>query len=241
MSSNTHNFFNQFSFNSFNENTFHLLLLFFLCIKPFNLYSQDLALDVDEQPKPSLYEKINKRRPMRFRNDTIMVKPRWFLPDLFKVQYAGNIGFMSIGGGYKFGNRYEPSLFCGLLNETLGDSRTSVWTISLKNSFNLTTKPIWNHFVPKAGLSVNWGHTNNTFNKLPQHYPDKYYFQNKIHIAPFWGGEWLIPFSGKYLKAGGIYFEFSTLDAYLLECIRTEYVTLSEIWNLALGFSLYIH
>lgn len=203
-------------------------------------FAQDMASTPPTTPSPWL-QKMNERRPMRFRNDTIMVKPRWFIPDHYKLQYAGNIGFMSIGAGYNIRDRYEPSLYVGLLNETFGDSYTSVVTISLKNSFNLVKQPLWHHLYPKAGLSVNWGYTNNTFNELPAHYPNKYYFQNKIHLAPFMGCEWHQPISDKNLKAVGIYFEFGTLGAYLLECIRTQYIGFTDIWNLALGVSFYIH
>ena len=101
--------------------------------------------------------------------------------------------------------------------------------------------PLFNHFYPKAGLAINWGHTNNTFNKLPEHYPNKYYFQNKVHVAPLFGGEWIIPLKDKHLKAGSVYFELSTLDAYLLECLRTEYIHFNDIWNIALGVTFYIH
>lgn len=202
-------------------------------------FAQDIA-DNPTIVSPWL-QNMNKRRPMVFRNDTIMVKPRWFIPDHLKVQYAGNIGFMSIGAGYNVNKRYEPTLYFGLLNETLGDSYTTVTTVSLKNSFKLFSRPVWNHFYPKIGLSVNWGHTNNTFNKLPEHYPNKYYFQNKVHLAPFIGGEWQQSIKDKHLKAIGLYVEMATLDAYLLECIRTRYVSITDIWNIAVGASFYIH
>ncbi|MBN2167038.1 MAG: hypothetical protein JW717_12225 [Marinilabiliaceae bacterium] len=157
------------------------------------------------------------------------------------MQYAGNIGFLSLGAGYQIKQRYEPTLLLGYLSQTFGNSSTDVITVSLKNSFRLNTKPLFECVTLKSGVSINWGYTNNTFSSLPEHYPDKYYFQNKIHLAPFWGAEVTIIVKSKSLKVVGFYFEFATLDAYLLECIRTDYVKLNDIWNLALGMTLYIH
>lgn len=215
------------------------VILLFISNTTYLLGQESLVMTSDV---PSAWiQKMNVRRPMRFRDDTIMVKPRWFIPDHYHVQYAGNIGFMSIGAGYCVRNRYEPTLFYGLLNHTLGNSLATVHTVSLKNSFILTRKPIWGHLSPKAGVSVNWGYTNNTFNELPPHYPNKYYFQNKIHVAPFWGIEWQQALNNSHLKAMGLYIEFSTLDAYLLEFIRTRYVGFNDIWNMAVGISFYIH
>lgn len=97
------------------------------------------------------------------------------------------------------------------------------------------------HLYAKAGLSVNWGYTNNTFNKLPPHYPGKYYFQNKVHLAPFAGAEFVLPIRDKNLKAIGLYGECASLDAYVLEYVRTRYVGLDDIVNFAIGISFYLH
>lgn len=185
-------------------------------------------------------ERLYRPKQVHFRGDTVTVTPRWFVPDMLHVQYAGNIGFVSVGAGYKVGGRYEPSLYLGFLNRTFGRSEHTVTTLSLKNSFKITKRPLWDGFTPKAGLSVNWGYTNNTFHKLPPHYDDKYYFQNKIHFAPFAGGQWMFPVRGKAFGHMGVYAELSTLDAYLLEAIRTRYVGFADIWNLAFGVSFFV-
>jgi len=198
-------------------------------------------LDKKDTSPGRLIQNLYRKRTVNFRNDTVVITPRWFVPDHYRLQYAGNIGFISVGCGYKIGKYYEPTLYYGLLNEAFGDSRTTVHTVSLKNSFNLLSSPIVGHFIPKAGISVNWGKTHNTFKKLPDHYPSNYYFQNKVHLAPFLGGEWQFKVNNRTIKSAGLYFEISTLDAYLLECIRTKYVKINDICNLSIGLSLYIH
>lgn len=192
-------------------------------------------------PRGAFFERLNQPRSTVISGDTIYYRPKWFFPHHAKVQYAGSVGFLSVGAGYQLWDIYEPTLSYGLLNNYLGGSDVTVHTISLKNSFFLTKKPWFQHFWPKAGLLINWGNTNNTFSSLPPHYPERYYFQNKIHAAPFWGGEWYQPLKDKHLTGLGLYFEFSALDAYLLEAVRTEYVTMLDVWSLAIGITFYFH
>ncbi|TCO08292.1 hypothetical protein [Natronoflexus pectinivorans] len=174
--------------------------------------------------------------------DTILIRKGWYIPDHIKVQYAGLIGFMSVGAGYEVTDRYEPTLYYGLLTQNFGGSSVTVHTISLKNSWKLFRPGLLGDITPKAGFSVNLGFTNNTFHRLPAHYPNNYYFQNRIHVAPFFGGEWKIDLPGDgFFNAVGLYTEMSTLDNYVLEFIRTKYVTIDKIWNLSFGVSLYIN
>ena len=188
-----------------------------------------------QKNKPYLY----KRDTLTFKYDTIIVSRRTFLPDHFMLQHAGNIGFMAIGLGYDMGHFYQLSLLYGFLNEQFGDSKVSVNTVSLKNNFSLT-KPLTKlHFKPTAGLAINWGYTKNTFHKLPEHYPDKYYFQNKVHLAPFIGGEFSHHITkSNYFKSVDFYYEFSSLDAYILEWIRRDYIKLRDVLSLSIGLKL---
>jgi len=191
-----------------------------------------------EDPVKGLRQKITEEKKIVLKNDTVTIKPYWFMPTQFKVQYAGSIGFVSFGAGYDFRNGYQPTLLYGFLDRNFGGSNITVHTISLKNRFKLTQNPILGCFTPIAGISVNWGITNNTFIRLPPHYPENYYFQNKIHLSPFWGGEFNFSVAQKNL---GVYFEFSTLDAYLLEYFRTDFVKLNKIWSLGMGITLYLN
>lgn len=189
---------------------------------------------------------LSKTDTLTLNNEKILIPRRVFIPDHLRLQYAGAIGFISIGTGYNIGNSYEATLMLGLENRTFGNSKEAVFTLALKNSFNLY-KPIKIYkrfsFIPTAGASINWGYTNNTFNKLPRHYPEKYYFQNKIHLAPFIGTKFRYNFdktkTKPYRRAIELYAELGTIDAYLLECIRTKYVRIEDILNLAIGISIY--
>jgi len=191
-----------------------------------------------ELPRP--LQQAYRSRTAIIRNDTILYRHRWFIPGQYKLQYAGSIGFMSIGFGYALSPTYQPALFFGYVNEQFGNSKNSVLTISLKNSFYLSKEPLFKYVKPYVGLSINWGNTHNTFDKLPDYYPEKYYFQNKIHIAPFIGGELKFPLKNNYFNAVGVYSELSALDAYLLEAIRTDYVKPYMALSVALGVTFYL-
>ncbi|MBR8535366.1 hypothetical protein KDU71_07325 [Carboxylicivirga sediminis] len=149
---------------------------------------------------------------------------------------------MSAGFGYEVTPTYQPVLFVGYLSEDFGGSKNRVLSISVKNSFYFTREPLLNYFNPYGGLSITWGNTNNTFRSLPDYYPDEYYFQNKVHFAPFVGGE--LYFKLKYInpfEGVGVYAELSAFDAYLLEAIRTKYVKPHMALSLALGVTVYIN
>ncbi|WP_430821549.1 hypothetical protein [Carboxylicivirga caseinilyticus] len=189
---------------------------------------------------PVLLQNAYKKRVKVIKNDTIHYRHRWLLPDQYKVQYAGSIGYMSVGFGYEIGKIYQPAMFFGYVGPHFGGSLNRVFTVSLKNTFRFTREPLFNYFMPYGGLSINWGNTNNTFRTLPDYYPDEYYFQNMIHFAPFVGGELKFGIKGNYFKAVGIYSEVSAFDAYLLEAIRTKYVKPDMILSLAVGVTLYL-
>jgi hypothetical protein len=222
-------------------NRLHHLLFWLFLLVCFSIFADEKSPST-EKTKADRLTGYRKVMPLIISEDTLHIKPSWFVPDHFKLQYAGLIGFMSLGAGYDLSPRYDLTLFYGVLSNTLGGSSVRVHTVSLKNSWDLFKPRLLGNVTPKAGVSINWGHTNNTFRRLPPHYPESYYFQNKVHLAPFWGLEWQLPLSSRHVfKSIGIYGEMSTLDAYLLEFMRTQYVSLDKIWNLALGITLYMN
>jgi len=204
------------------------------------VYGQSEVSDTTNVELPKPLKSAYKSRTMVIKKDTVTYRHRWIIPGQYKVQYAGSIGFMSIGFGYAITPTYQPALYFGYLSEAFGGSKNTVVTISLKNSFYLIKEPLFNYFNPYVGFSINWGNTQNTFKKLPDYYPDKYYFQNKIHLAPFVGGEIKFDLNNRYFNGFGVYTEFSALDAYLLEAIRTKYVKPYMALSVAFGVTFYL-
>ncbi|MBI9064447.1 MAG: hypothetical protein JEZ14_20850 [Marinilabiliaceae bacterium] len=54
------------------------------------------------------------------------------------------------------------------------------------------------------------------------------------------GGELKFNLKKSAFEAWGVYAEISTLDAYLLECIRTSYVKPHMILSVAVGVTFYL-
>ncbi len=174
---------------------------------------------------------------LKIKNDSIQRK--WYVPQAAKIQHAGNIGFMSLGATYYLvDDWYQLSIMYGMATDHT-EAKT-LNTLALKNTF-LIKKFHYNDFVlsPLAGLSINFGSTHNTYRKLPDYFPDKYYFQNKIHFAPFVGVMIYHSLPFKTIKGIDFYSEVATMDNYLLEAIRTDYVKFDDIWNISLGLTLY--
>lgn len=212
-----------------------IIICILICVLTSNkLYSQSSFLN----------SYLNKSDTLTINSEQIVIPRRVFIPDHNRLQFAGEIGFISAGFGYNFGKRYEITFMMGLQNKFFGGSEESIITTSIKNTINLYHPIVFNKrfsFIPTLGLSINWGYTNNTFNKLPSHYPESYYFQNKIHLAPFIGGKLRFDCNKRncHRRAIELYAELGSLDAYILECIRTDYVSIGDILNLAIGVSVY--
>ena len=167
------------------------------------------------------------------------LKRKWYIPRSAKVQYAGNIGFMSVGATYWLaGDWYQASIMYGITSSHSEAERLN--TISLKNTF-LLKQFHYKGFVisPTAGLSLIISSTHNTYRKLPDYFPEDYYFQNKIHFSPFVGLMVYHQLPFKTIKGIDFYSEIGTMDNYLLEAMRTDFVKYTDIWNLSLGISLY--
>lgn len=162
------------------------------------------------------------------------------LPDHAKIQFAGNIGFLSAGIGYDtFGGKLNSDLLIGYLPEYIG--QTTVLTISQKNTFNFRNfsfQPI-NRLNVIAGFSVNVESGRNSFLKLPEYYPDGYYSTNSVTIGVFTG----LKYKGKYnsdsrIKNIEYYAEIGTLATYLYYTFYNEDYFNTDIYSLALGINL---
>jgi hypothetical protein len=65
-----------------------------------------------QNPKNRYY--LDKVDTLTLNHEKIIIPRRVFIPDHNRIQFAGNIGFISIGAGYNFGRCYEATLMFGL-------------------------------------------------------------------------------------------------------------------------------
>lgn len=168
---------------------------------------------------------------------------KWYFPDHIKLQFAGNIGFMSGGPGYISRNRtLETDLMFGYLPQKFGgDALVSItskisyspWRIPLRNTFNIVP------FSLGFYMSYTFGPQFDT--KWPSYYPEGYYWwATAIRPGAFIGGK-----AGKDLqlfkrkRAMELYYELGTYDLLLISYVQnTGYLKFGDILNLAFGVKM---
>lgn len=171
---------------------------------------------------PVLYVFIFLLLPLHLSGqDTLKLSGNRFLPDYLKVQFAGNIGFISIGTGYSFlHSTLQTSLFYSYIPKGIED--TNISTVSLKNSFaflNVNIKPDY-RISTYLGIGLS------------------YSGYRPIQTLLFVGAR-LYKSSHGIFKGKDIYFEVGTTGLYLNYIVNNADVKVSSIANYSIGMSFY--
>ena len=168
---------------------------------------------------------------------------KWYIPDHLKMQFAGNIGFISGGPGYISHNKtLETDFLFGFLPQKYGGDALvtitgkttySPWRIPLKNSYNIVP------FLLGFYLSYTFGPQFDS--KWPSYYPSGYYwwatsFRPGAYIGGKVGREITI---NKRKRGLELYYELGTYDLLLISYAQNrEYLKPGDIVNLAFGVKL---
>jgi hypothetical protein len=171
-------------------------------------------------------------------------KENRILPDHIKLQFAGGIGFFSLGIGYDNRNtKLEGDFIYGYVPKKIGG--ITIHTISSKITWfplkkieikSLAVKPL------AFGLLVNYTFGKQYFLFSPENYPYNYYdHPTALHFGGFMGGQISKALYDKRLKQLAFYYELITYDVELLSYLgNRKSLNLKDIFNVALGikFSL---
>lgn len=172
------------------------------------------------------------------------VKYKKFLPDYVKMQFAGGIGFLSLGVGYTFFNqKLDISYFYGYVPEFV--SIDDLHSVSLQFTVKLFRFNI-NHKIEILPLNVG-GFIHHSFGseywiKLPSHYPEKYYWWSPGRNAGiFIGGEIKTKILATRTPASGtaFYARVGTRGLYLSSKIGNSSIRVTDIIELGVGFAIY--
>ena len=166
-------------------------------------------------------------------------------PDNIKLQYAGGMGFISIGAGYTTKNqKLEGDLYYGYLPESVGG--VSIHSISGK----ITWIPIHPVSIKKyqveplmTGLIVNYNFGKQYFSFDPPYYPYRYYsFPTAIHSALFLGSRIGYNFpTQSFVKRISLYYEILSFDREIISFVsNTKSLKITDIVTLALGVKVNI-
>lgn len=171
---------------------------------------------------------------------------KWYIPHHAKVQFAGNIGFLSAGPGYLHGkNKLETDLMLGYLPKAIGGDRIvsltgkmtySPWKTAINDNWNIVPFSIGPY------LSYSFGSQFDTW--LPNEYPDGYYWwATSLRVGAFFGGRIEMPLDPqRNVKSLGFYYELGTYDLEFISFVQnTDYLSVTDIFTLALGVKLQLY
>lgn len=165
------------------------------------------------------------------------------VPTQHIIQYAGNMGLISLGLGWNYGRheQWETHLLFGFLPK-YGSSRSKI-TMTIKETFipwSYYIKGGWRIEPLSCGLYVNSVFGHEFWNKQPARYEDGYYpfLSTKYRINVFLGQQVakIVPYNKrKLIKRVTAFYEVSTCDLYIRAMIQDDYVKLWDILSLSLG------
>ena len=176
------------------------------------------------------------------KNDSIRYEK--FMPDYVKSQFAGGIGFLSVGFGYTFFNqKLEVSYFYGYVPKWVAID--DLHSVSLQITAKLLRYKI-NENIEILPLNAGWfiHHTfgNEYWIKLPSHYPNEYYWWSPGRNAGiFVGGEIKTKFLSNSTPASGtaFYGRIGTRGLYLASKIGNQSIPTQDILEFGFGVAVY--
>lgn len=168
-------------------------------------------------------------------------KRKWYAPGYYKIQYAGNIGFMSIGLGYSWWReRVQSTFIYGYVPETEGNA--TIHTFTIKNDFRVYQFLIADkHYLqPTLGFSLSLEPGENSYLRVPDRYPEGYYSSNSFYACINAGLKTNFKFKEeRYFSSIDIYVEMNTLADYIYYNIIAQEDRSNNIGSLALGVNVF--
>ncbi|MDI6804127.1 MAG: hypothetical protein QME58_09810 [Bacteroidota bacterium] len=176
--------------------------------------------------------------------DTDSAKYTKFLPDYVKLQFAGGIGFLSLGLGYTFfDHRLDVSFFYGYVPIFI--SIDDLHSVSLQLTGKLIRIKV-NEDIDLLPLNIGFfiHHTfgNEYWISLPSHYPDEYYWWAPGRNAGlFIGGEIKTKLLSDKTPASGtaFYVRVGSRGLYIASMFGNSAIPLSEIIEVGFGVAIY--
>ncbi|MBP1640726.1 MAG: hypothetical protein H6Q17_2309 [Bacteroidetes bacterium] len=160
-------------------------------------------------------------------------------PDVVEIQYAGNYGLMSLGLGQEFCKDILSSyLVLGYLPKAVNG--VEVKSLAVKNTIQMKQFDFRNNRLQLyTGVSVIYYKVHNTYTRFPKYFPKGYYdFPTSLHAAPLIGSSFLWNTTKNKLA---FFWEFATLDYYLINYFKNRSMNFLNLWNLSFGMTLHFN
>ncbi|MBU8891359.1 MAG: hypothetical protein KOO66_01160 [Bacteroidales bacterium] len=169
---------------------------------------------------------------------------KWYVPSHAVSQFAGDLGFLSVGAGYGIKeNKLTIDFLFGYLPEFAGGA--DIFTLNTKIVYrpwyiNIFQKQ--HYFVPvKFGLYSSYS-VGEQYTKLNgEDYPEGYYWWTTNTRYGVTLGQSLMLFSKETakIKAKEIFYEFGTNDLLLFSFFDNEEIRIYEITHFDCGIRIY--
>ena len=185
-----------------------------------------------------------------FGNDSIPdTTKRQYFPHIVHLQYAGNMGFLSLGASYKFAKeKLTLGALGGYLPASIGGTRLGTLTIKFGYrpwllDCNWKEKK-WTIIPLVVGMNLikTWGE--NIESKWPSYYPDGYYPWNpSMNYAIYFGSnvDIVAKKQRKLYRAIGLFYEVGiTSRTVELWWDNPKSIGFNELWNLSIGFNYHL-
>lgn len=168
------------------------------------------------------------------------------IPTHSKMQFAGNMGLISIGTGWDYGrrNQWETDIFLGFLPKYQSDKAKLTftlkqnyipWSLQVKES-RLSVEPL------ACGMYFNTVFGDEFWTHEPERYPKGYYgFSSKVRIHVFLGQRLtydIDPQRRFTAKAITLFYEISTCDLYIISAFTNRYLKPKDYLSLSFGIKL---
>lgn len=195
------------------------------------------AQEVDIFEKDSISTKYQK--------NIAKYKKSWnrLIPTYGKTQYAGSMGFLSMGVGWDSGKnrQWETDIFIGFVPKY--SSRKNKLTFTIRQNFipwNMKLKNENFSIDPLAcGIYVTTLFGNDYWTSDPDRYPRGYYtISTRFRINAYLGQRFTFHIPGpkrKKFKSLTFYYEISSNDVYIMSAASNSYLKPKDYLHLSFG------
>lgn len=236
------------------RNSYTTLLALFLSISGLLMASSPAAAQTQRDSLVVQYLnehdtiRTSEVHPSRYDRRVHRYRTRWkaLIPTHSKLQFAGNMGLLSIGSGWDYGhrNQWETDVLFGFLPKYSSDRAKITftvkqnyipWSLQIKES-SFSGEPL------ACGLYMNTVFGDEFWVNEPDRYPKGYYgFSTKVRFHLFVGQRltYTIPSRHRFTaKALTLFYELSTCDLYVVSAFTNKYLRPRDYLSLSFGIKL---
>ncbi len=177
------------------------------------------------------------------------------IPTHFLIQNAGNMGTLSIGVGWSYGEKrkWEMDLLFGFIPKhdssrpkftTTLKGNYIPWRICMNPSSDIRTKGSWNFEPLTASIYINTVYGHEFWKSQPSRYPDGYYefMSTKFRLNVAIGERLMLRIPENKLKMFrrvALFYEISTCDLYIRSLFQGNGVKFTDIFGCSIGLKCY--